>query len=41
MESIPVRIDRKRVAEFCARHHIRRLALFVHGGLAMQAAERT
>ena len=28
MESITVHIDRKRVAELCARHHIRRLSLF-------------
>lgn len=28
MASIGVHIDRKRVAEFCARHHIRRMALF-------------
>ncbi|MBI3982851.1 MAG: nucleotidyltransferase family protein [Gemmatimonadetes bacterium] len=28
MASIAIEIDRRRLAEFCARHHIRRLALF-------------
>ena len=28
MREIPISIDRQQVAEFCARHHIQRLALF-------------
>jgi hypothetical protein len=28
MARLAIDIDRQRVAEFCARHHIRRLALF-------------
>lgn len=28
MASIAIHIDRQQVAEFCSRHHIRRLALF-------------
>ena len=28
MASLAVEIDRKQVAEFCTRHHVRRLALF-------------
>ena len=26
--SLPVQVDRDRIAEFCRRHHIRKLALF-------------